>query len=179
VNSQDTAEPYEILAGLPPYGPAPYQFSDTGHGFHREGFVVRFRRHDGSHWTGNFHGDVTSCRGVFRHPNRRHFVVVASGVGYVVEPDDPDAYHCLEAWIHEIIEVPDRGILLFVDGGVYITTLDALGQETRSQRVSWDGIRHLCVSDSQVSAEAYDPMVDRWAPFTLDLDTREIQGSSY
>ena len=179
MTSQDTAERYEILAGLPPYGPAPYQFSDTGHGFHREGLVVRFRRHDGSHWTGNFHGDVTSCRGVFRHPNQRHYVVVASGVGYVVEADDPDAYHCLEAWIHEIIDVPDRGILLFVDGGVYITTLNAHGTETRSQRVSWDGIRRLHVTGSQVSAEAYDPMVDRWTTFTLDLDTHEIRGSSF
>jgi hypothetical protein len=104
---------------------------------------------------------------------------VASGVGYVVEPDDPDAYHCLEAWIHDVVEVRQRGLLVFVDGGVYVTTLDSSGQERRSERVSWDGIRHLSVSGSIVSGEAYDPLVDRWGPFTIDLVKHETNGSSY
>jgi hypothetical protein len=43
---------FEILPGLPPYGPLPVQFSATGCGTHREGFVVQF---DGSSvpWVGN------------------------------------------------------------------------------------------------------------------------------
>jgi hypothetical protein len=106
-------------------------------------------------------------------------LVVADGVGYVVDPDDPDAYHCINAWVHDLVVLPERRILVIVDAGIYVTVLDGFGQETRSERISWDGIRHLSVSDSLVSGEAYDPMIDRWGRFTLDLDTHEITGSSF
>ena len=45
---------FEILSGLPPYGPSAEAFSATGQGKHKEGFVVRFRADDDNAWVGNF-----------------------------------------------------------------------------------------------------------------------------
>jgi len=72
---------FEELAGLPGSGPWPEQFSATGRGTHREGFVVKFVPARGASWIGNFQPGLTSLHGVYRHPNRHHLLVVSGGQG--------------------------------------------------------------------------------------------------
>jgi hypothetical protein len=50
---------FEVLTGLPPYGPPAERFSATGQGTHREGFVVRFTDSRGRQWVGNFQAERT------------------------------------------------------------------------------------------------------------------------
>ena len=45
---------YEILDGLPTYGPMYVPVSEDGEPFYSEGFVVRFYKSDGSEWVANF-----------------------------------------------------------------------------------------------------------------------------
>ena len=70
---------YDVLPGLPPYGPLPELFSETGSDTHREGFVVKFFPDASEAWVGNFQPGITSFRGAFPHPDKRHVVVVAGG----------------------------------------------------------------------------------------------------
>jgi hypothetical protein len=59
---------FEILPGLPPYGP-PAEAFPGNYGKHREGFVVRFTPDEGESWAGNFQPGARGCDGVFAHPN--------------------------------------------------------------------------------------------------------------
>jgi len=72
---------WEVLDGLPAYGPMSEPFSTTGQGMHREGLVDRFFPPTGS-WVGNFQRGLSSLDEVFAHPDGRHVVVVAGGTGY-------------------------------------------------------------------------------------------------
>ena len=62
---------FEILPGLPPYGPP--AISLTGHGERefREGLVVRFYPKGSDPWIGNFVGGIIDCTTVLDHPNGR------------------------------------------------------------------------------------------------------------
>jgi hypothetical protein len=70
---------FEILSGLPAYGPVAEAFSATGQGKHREGFVVRFESNSAKNWVGNFQPGLGGCSRVFEHPNGTDLIVIASG----------------------------------------------------------------------------------------------------
>src|SRR4051794_19170072 len=79
---------FEVLPGLPAYGPSAEPFTATGQGAHREGFVVRFTSPDGGSWVGNFQRGLSRYDDLQAHPDGRNVLVVAGGQGYVVDPAD-------------------------------------------------------------------------------------------
>src|SRR5262245_57480504 len=83
-----TVPRYEVLHGLPPYGPPAEPFTATGQGAHREGFVVRFTDDDGDRWVGNLQPGLGGINAVVDHPDGRRAIVVAGGQGYIVDPND-------------------------------------------------------------------------------------------
>jgi hypothetical protein len=56
---------YEILDGLPSYGPIYISISQDGIPFYSEGFVVRFYKSDGTNWVANFKPGWTNSSGVY------------------------------------------------------------------------------------------------------------------
>lgn len=76
---------WEILNGLPAYGPMAEPFTATGKGTHSEGLVVKFKNSTES-WVGNFQRGFSSLDKVLQHPNGHLVVVVAGGTAYVVDP---------------------------------------------------------------------------------------------
>jgi hypothetical protein len=77
---------FEILAGLPPYGPAALPFPESGERAFREGLVVRFRNEEGDSWIGNFQrGYLESFDFIVDHPDGRQAIVIAGGEGYFVD----------------------------------------------------------------------------------------------
>src|SRR3954464_10069656 len=83
-----TVPRYEVLHGPPPYGPPAEPFTATGQGAHREGFVVRFTDDNGDQWVGNFQPGLGGIDAVLDHPDGYRAIVVASGQGYIVDPND-------------------------------------------------------------------------------------------
>ena len=81
-------EPFRTLVGLPATGPWPEQFSATGRGTHREGFVVEFNPGTSSSWVGNFQRGLTNCDAVLLHPNAHSAIVIARGQCYLIDPKD-------------------------------------------------------------------------------------------
>jgi len=78
---------FEVLPGLSGVGPYPEQFSATGKGTHREGFVVRFHPHLSESWVGNFQSVLHGFTGVLLHPDGRTVIVVSGGQAYHVDPE--------------------------------------------------------------------------------------------
>jgi hypothetical protein len=169
---------FEVLPGLPTYGPNAEPFTATGQGAHREGFVVRFTAPDGGSWVGNFQRGLSGFDDVRAHPNGRDVLVIAGGQGYIVDPVDRSQRAYFGAQIDTALRRDDPPMVIF-GNGLWFEAFDALGLRWRSSRISWDGMREAALHENQITGEAWSPLEDRWLPFTLDADTGTFVGGSY
>ncbi|HJZ98877.1 MAG TPA: hypothetical protein VKE70_20350, partial [Candidatus Solibacter sp.] len=132
-------EPFRVLAGLPGTGPWPEQFSTTGRGTHREGFVVEFNTDTDSAWVGNFQRGWTSYEAVFLHPDDQSVIVIAGGQGYVVDLKDRRAVGILSDQLESAIVLPDLKAVV-LNNGIRLEAYGKAGLLWRTPRISWDGI---------------------------------------
>lgn len=172
-------ERFEILTGLPPYGPLALPFPSNGAGRHREGFVVRFTPGSVGSWVGNFQRGATRYNSVLAHPDSRQVVIVAGGEGYIIDPETRSERPCImSSTINLAISVPEiEQIVLGTDMEFGVIRAD--GTTWKSGRLSWDGITSVSISGALLTGEAYSPLDDSWHPFTLDLLTGEGLGGSW
>lgn len=168
---------FEIMPGLPPYGPEALPFSATGQGMHREGLVVRFESDQGSDWTGNFQPGLAGIERVVRHPNGHHFVVVASGQAYVVDPTNPRTWQSFGGMITDVIEVTHLNGIVF-GNGLWFEFLGPNGVAWKSRRLSWDGMRDLRIENGKIVGKSWTPD-DAWYDFKLSLTDGSAEGGSY
>lgn len=176
--SASESEPFEVLPGLPGVGPVPEQFTATGQGTHSEGFVVRFNPRSSESWVGNFVSGFVGYTGAFTHPDGRTVVIISGGQAYQVDPATRKLLRHFGGGITEAIIEPSRKLLILSDG-IRLWALDASGQRWETERLSWDGTRSLRIEGQAVTGEAYDPMGDKWIPFSVCLETGKVNGGSY
>jgi hypothetical protein len=169
---------FEILPGLPAYGPRAINFTIHGEHEHREGLVVRFHPPHSESWTGNFIGGTTACTAVLEHPNKTDIIVVAQGDACIVDPDNRAIRDRIAADVEEVIRAPSLGLVVF-RGMTAFTAIRADNLGWRSPRISWDGFRNIKVRDSELFGDAYTPVQDAWMPFKLDLLTGHCSDGIY
>lgn len=169
---------FEILPGLPPYGPPAISFTQNGPQEFREGLVVRFYPKESEAWIGNFLGGLTQCRVVLQHPNEIDVIVVADGEGHIVEPESRALRARFGHDIQEVISLPSLRSVLF-RGMTDFEAIEADDSHWRSPRISWDGFRNIEVRGTEISGEAWTPIEDAWVLFTLDLLTRKCINAIY
>ena len=168
-------EPFRTLRGLPPTGPLPEQFSATGRGMHREGFVVEFNPGVNSAWVGNFQRGLTNYDAVVPHPNGQSVIVIAGGHAYVIDPKDRQLEGMLSGQIENALFMPEAKVLVVSDG----LRLEALGERGslwRSRRISWDGIWDLRTADGRLHGKCWDAVNDSESVFAVDIRTGELEG---
>jgi hypothetical protein len=167
---------FEVVPGLPPYGPAAIPFPVSGRGAHMQGFVVRFTPTAGDSWVGNFQSGMTRFSGAYAHPDARHVLVVSGGQVYVVDPDGRSAEE-LGGMVASVIPIPERSALL-LEEGLWLSLIDPTGLRWRTRRLSWDGIRNLSVEANFIRGEGwrYD---DTWHEFQVSLSTGDTKGGAY
>lgn len=170
---------YEILAGLPSYGPMYIPVSDTGEPFFSEGFVVRFYKKDDTDWVANFEPGWTDMSLVADFPDANRIVVVAKGQGYVMLPEEHKPVDTFGVTIKHSLRAETGELVLADDDSVWIIGKE--GNVWRSERISWDGFADLKLQSNILTGLSYDPTDDneKWCPFTIDLVTKEITGGSY
>jgi len=170
---------WEILDGLPAYGPPAHAFSATGLGKHREGLVVRVHASSGA-WVGNFQRGLSSCDDVLEHPNGQQVIVIAGGTAYVIDPEERQLVGHFGGQIQDVFPLSGQSILL-LGNGLWFEALGGDGLRWRSRRISWDGIRHVVLDGNLLCGEAYAPEGPEgaWYPFQLDVLTGTVTGGSY
>ncbi len=175
MNSRDLR--FEVLSGLPPYGPAAVSFPSNGKGSHSEGVVVRFYDSAGESWVGNFQGEGTQFSGVIEHPNRRDLIVISRGTGYVVDPEvrkGEGSFGC-----GYTASLANQDVVLFATD-CDVTAIDSHGVRWCSRRISWDGIHDLRFTADQTvvhgNAAHYSSEL---MLFEIDVRTGEARGGSY
>lgn len=169
---------FEILPGLPPYGPMAISFTKTGAREHREGLVVRFYPTASEPWVGNFGGGMNACNVVLDHPNEAYVIVVAQGETCIVDPERRAVVDRMAWDTEQVISVPSLGSVIF-RGFTDFTAVRADNSGWRSPRISWDGFRNVEVHETDLLGEAYSPVSDAWVPFRLDLLTGECADGIY
>jgi hypothetical protein len=156
-------ERFRLLPGLPATGPDPEQFSATGHGTHREGFVVEFLPEGNPAWIGNFQPGMTEFSAVLPHHDGKSLIVIAYGQAYVIDPQDRKLINIFGGGI-EIALTPEPGLLVMGDG-VYLEAWAKGGLNWRSRRISWDGMWNIRVDCGKIKGDAWSPIDDCEYPF--------------
>ena len=168
---------FEILSGLPPYGPSAEPFTATGQGTHRQGFVVRFYPSHGESWVGNFQPCGLSLRAVEEHPDGARLIVISGGQVYIIDPNNRKYVEFIGAGNEQIIHIGD--VLLLITA----TDFKAIGSEGQrwNRRVSWDGIRNFAVDPTghTITGEGWTPVTDEWIRFELDVASGVVTGGPY
>jgi hypothetical protein len=166
---------FEILPGLPPYGPIAIPFPVSGFGAHQEGFIVQFNCEKSVSWIGNFQPGITGHRGVYEHPDKRRIVVVSGGDIYVIDPETRTVDE-LGGMVSSVIPIPEKNALLF-EQSIYVSLIGYRG-DWKSKRLSWDGIRGLSIMGDLAFGEGWC-FDDSWHKFSVSLDTGLVEGGAY
>ncbi len=171
---------FEILEGLPPYGPMYIPITIDDEPFVSEGYVVRFFKSDGTDWVANFKPGWTDYYGIFDYPDHDSTIVIAGGLGYIMSTENETPKSSFGLTIKHVIQRKDGSLICADD--THILLLDnQSGDFWESDRISWDGIRDLKLDENIVTGQSYDPTnsIKPWADFFFDLDTKEINGGSF
>jgi hypothetical protein len=169
---------YEILPGLPPYGPMYVNIPERT--FSGEGKVIRFYKADGTSWVANFGGGIFGLTQVFDFPERNRLLVIVNGGAYLINPEVEREIEIFGGGIGQVIESPNGNLLCATETDILI--IDTGNWHLwRSERISWDGIKDLKLERNILSGMSFDPTnsVQPWSPFSLNIETKEILGGSY
>jgi hypothetical protein len=170
---------YEILPGLPPYGPlalpCPPDFGRSG----REGYVVRFLPNTPNSWVGNFAGGLGGYTGVHPHPDGRAILVFAHGQGYVVDPPSRRVREEVGGAIFNVWRVEGPDGLILDQQGLAFQRYSRSGLLWHTRRLSWDGFRDVHLSSHSITGLAWTPIGERWLPFRVDIQSGRSEGGSY
>ena len=167
---------FEVLPGLPAYGPPALSFTERGK--FSEGLVIHFHPKQSESWVGNFLGGLTKYNAVLDHPNGTDVIVVARGEACVVDPENRKIRHRIARNVEQVIRVPSLGMVVIPDLTDF-TAINADDSGWQSERISWDGFRNIKVSNTDLLGEAYTPVEDAWVPFKLDLLTGRCPDAVY
>lgn len=169
---------YEVLKGLPPYGPMYIPVSGDDDPYYSEGYVVKFYKSSGEDWVANFRPGWTSYYKIFDFPKHDTVVVFAGGQGYIMDPDQQSPKMTFGLTIKEVLQGQDGSLICSDD--IHILTLDNVsGKFWISERISWGGIKKLELTGRKLRGQSYQPGDEDWSDFELDLETKEIKGGSF
>lgn len=179
-NYMKTEKQYEVLNGLPPYGEMYIPISVDKEPFYSEGYVVKFKKSNGEEWIANFRPGWTDCTDIFDFPEHNLAVIIAGGQGYIINPDDQVPKMTFGVTIKNVIQKEDGSLICSDD--IHILVLDnKSGELWKSDRISWDGIKDLSLTDDKLRGQTYDPTnsTQPWSHFELDLKNKEIKGGAF
>lgn len=175
-----TEKQYKLLDALPAYGPMYVAVTHTDEPFYSEGLVVRFYKSDKTEWVANFQHGWTNFSKVFDFPECKTVIVVAGGQGYCMSPDSETSKYTFGLTISDVFQT-ESGNLVFSDNISIIFFDKASGAFWHSDRISWDGLKDLKLSDNVLYGKAYDPTnsLEEWSDFSINLKTKEIIGGTW
>ncbi|HET6960556.1 MAG TPA: hypothetical protein VFI56_28410 [Vicinamibacterales bacterium] len=144
----------------------------------QEGLVVEFASPSGDKWIGNFKPGGGGIDGVRLHPNGVEVLVMTAGSVWSADPFSRNAIE-LAGSVDGTWPVNDPEGLIFSLQGLAFLRLGPSGILWRTRQISWDGFRHIELSEHALAGEAWSATDDSWIPFGVNLDTGVVTGGSY
>lgn len=172
---------YEILKGLPGYGPMYISIPPDNYNLYSEGFVVRFYKKDGSEWVGNFQLGFTQLKKVIELTESPNLLVIAGGICYIMNPESEKPLDMFGADYKYILHSSDNRIVMSTP--CELTIVEPDGTYWHSDRIAMDSIENLKIENNIVSGTIQEPVegYDQWVDvdFTYDIDTKTLTGTSF
>ena len=172
---------YEILKGLPGYGPMYISIPPNNYNVYSEGFVVRFYKKDGSEWVGNFQLGFTQLKEVIELEESPNLLVIAGGICYSMDPESEKPLDMFRADYKYILRSSDNRIVMSTP--CELTIIETDGTYWHSERFALDGIENLQIENSIVKGTVSEPVegYEEWVDveFTYDIDTKILTGASF
>ena len=165
------------LPGLPGQGDRPCQYSATGQGTHREGYVVEFIPNHGQPWVGNFQPGVTSLTDLAEFPHNNSVLVVANGQGYLIDVQSRTLLAQYESDIDFLFTRPAEEWVI-TGSATDFSAFRGAAKLWCTRRISWDGFRNLAVVANALTGDAWC-FDDSWHAFSVDLKNGNVTGGSY
>jgi hypothetical protein len=169
---------FRKLPGLPPYGPRAVSFPTEWESRSQEGLVVEFALPSGEKWVGNFKPGGDGVDGVRLHPNGAEVLVMAAGSVWSVDPFSRNAIELAVA-VDGAWPVHDPDGVIFSLQGLAFLRLGPSGILWRTRQISWDGFRHIELSEDLLTGESWSAIDNSWIPFGVDLHTGVVTGGAY
>ena len=168
---------FEVLDGLPPYGPMYISVTNNEIPDYSEGFVVRLFKSDGTSWVGNFKRGWTSFKAVYELQNVASVLIIAYGTAYLVDPNNIQPVDVFGVDYSAAVTTKNHQIVL--EGLTWLTIVEPTGAFRNSKGISLDGLSNLAIQDNIVSGLAYLPgkMHNDWVEYTYDIETDTVQYS--
>ncbi len=168
---------FRLLPSLRGAGPAPVPFRFAGT-TPFEGLAVELTAIGGGEWVGNFQRAIGTKDAVLFAPGRTdHVLVVAGGMGYVVELDSHALVRSFGGALNELFYLPERERIVF-GNGLWFECEGPEGVVWRTPRLSWDGTEDVHLDGALLRGRAYDVNDQAWRPFAVDLETGEVEGGA-
>ena len=140
--------------------------------------MVEFIDSQGRAWTGNFAPGLGSVSTVLPHPDGRRVLVAAEGALWSVDPDARVGEE-LSGAVDALWPIREPDGFVMSRQGLAFLRLGPSGVLWRTRRLSWDGFDQIRLDESTLSGLAWNPLDDRWDPFTVDLATGASTGGSF
>lgn len=170
---------FEILEGLPAYGPMYFPVTETGEPYYSEGFVVRFFKPDGTDWVANFQPGHSELSSVLELKKCPHILVIAMGICYLMEVENPKPVMVFGSSYSNLISTENNLFILQAHNN--LTIIEPNGTIWETERISWDRLRNIKCKNNLISGQAFAPINDtnEWVDFTYDLENQKLNGGSF
>ena len=168
---------YEILDGLPGYGPMYIPITETGEAFFSEGFVVKFSKDTGEEWIANFRPGMTNFNVIYEIDNSS-VLVIAGGSVYIINPNQEKPIKCFGGG-EDFCQKIEDGRFVLADG-ISLTIIEKNLEHWHTEKISWDGIRNIKIENNTVYGESYTPIntEKEWITFEYNINKKELVGGS-
>lgn len=170
---------YEILDGLPPYGPMYVSITGNDQPSYSEGFVIRFYKADKTSWVANFEQGWTGLKFVAELASANKFLVIASGRCYIINSEEEKLLDVFGGSYSLVLKTSDKRLIL--QDQTDLTIVEHDGGHWDTERISWDGLRDVQLNGNVVTGFSCQPTYtcDEWTQFSYNLVTRKLIGGSF
>ena len=171
---------YQVLEGLPAYGPMYVPIAPDGIPFYSEGFVVRFFQSNGTSWVANFGYGLEGCNAVYDYPEDKRTVVFAGGRCYLMADDEQEPTKIFGFGFSAVFQTRDK-LLIAVDQTDVALIDVSTSTVWTSDPISLDGFKDLHFSGDQLTGLAYEPTSEEgeWRFFSFNYQTKKVIGGAY
>lgn len=144
-----------------------------------DGVMVRVEPEDSAPWFGTFAFGQFGPKGatkVVPLSDGQRLCVVSRGAGYVVSARDPLDWEEVPAIpIIDVREIPEVGLVVFACH-TELLAYGKHGQEWRTRRLAWDGLKITTVVGRTITGEYWDIRDEETRTFEVDIATGASTG---
>ena len=162
------------LRGAGP-APVPFRFAGTTP---FEGLVVRVVGIGGGNgWATSRERSAAKDAVLFAPLRTNQAIVVAGGMGYVVELDTRTLVRSFGGAINELFYLPSREVVIY-GNGLWFECEGPDGLVWKTPRLSWDGTEDVRLDGLFLRGRAFDVNDQAWHRFSVNIETGDVDGGA-